>query len=93
LFGALDPYLFHAGPDGYISELFIKDTARGNGFGTALLEAIKAEAERRGCQRLFLLNIRTRESYQRHFYAGCGWEEWTDAAVFLYRLDPPQKES
>jgi GNAT superfamily N-acetyltransferase len=77
--------LFHTGPDGYISELFIKDTARGQGIGSALLKTVEAEAQRRSANRLMLLNIRIRESYQRGFYAGRGWKEWIDAAPFIFR--------
>ncbi len=80
------PYLILAGPEGYISELFIKEEFRGQGVGNKLLEAIKAEAQNRGCSRLMLLNIRDRESYQRQFYAKHGWEERPDAANFVYKL-------
>ncbi len=44
-------------------------------------EAIQAEAQKRGCSRLMLFNLRKRESYQRHFYPKHGWEERADAAV------------
>lgn len=82
------PYLFMAGPEGYVSELFIKDEFRGHGIGSRLLEAIKTEALKRGCSRLMLLNMRDRESYQRQFYAKQGWEERPDAANFvLYLID------
>ena len=57
------PYFFLRGPEGYISELFISEKARGKGVGTALLEKIIAEARKRGCARLSLINSRTRESY------------------------------
>src|SRR5271157_815331 len=74
------PYLILAGPEGYVSELFIKDEFRGQGIGSQLLETIKAEAQNRGCSRLMLLNRRIRESYKRQFYSKHGWEERLDAA-------------
>ena len=84
------PYLLHSGPDGYISELFIRDSARGQGIGTRLLESVEAEALRRGCKRLMLLNMRQRESYQRGFYSKHGWEERPQAAIFMKNLGNQQ---
>lgn len=80
------PYLFMPGPEGFVSELFVDDAARGQGIGTKLLESVKQEAQTRGCTRLSLINIRDRESYQRGFYAKLGWQERSDAANFIYRL-------
>ena len=84
------PYLLHSGPDGYISELFIRDSARGQGIGARLLESVEAEALRRGCKRLMLLNMRQRESYQRGFYSKLGWEERPQAATFMKNLGNPK---
>jgi GNAT superfamily N-acetyltransferase len=80
------PYLFLPGPEGFISELFIRESARGQGIGTQLLEMVKKEAIERGCVRLSLINIRSRESYQRGFYSQRGWEERPEAANFILRL-------
>jgi len=80
------PYLIHTGNDGYLSELFVRESARGQGVGTALLQTVQEEARRRGCFRLRLINVKTRDSYQRGFYAKNGWEEWPDAATFVYRI-------
>ncbi len=82
-------YLLYDGPEGYISELFVRESARGQGIGTRLLDALEDEARARGCSRLRLLNLRYRESYQRGFYRKRGWEEWQDAANFIYRV--PEK--
>jgi GNAT superfamily N-acetyltransferase len=80
------PYLFLPGPEGYLSELFVREEARGQGIGSRLLEAVKAEAKRRGCFRLQLINFRQRESYRRGFYAKAGWEERPDGAGFVLYL-------
>ncbi len=81
------PYLIHASPEGYISELFIHESARGQGIGTKLLDVVVQEAKTRGCFRLMLINMRGRESYQRAFYKKQGWEERPDAANFVYLLE------
>ncbi|MEW5959544.1 MAG: GNAT family N-acetyltransferase [Chloroflexota bacterium] len=80
------PYLFLPGPEGYISELFVRESGRGQGVGSRLLEAIKIEAKTRGCFRLTLINNRRRESYQRGFYKKQGWRELEDSARFVYLL-------
>ncbi len=80
------PYLILAGPEGYVSELFIREEARGAGVGTRLLERVQTEAQARGCQRLALLNMEDRESYVRGFYSKNGWEERSDARNFVFAL-------
>lgn len=80
------PYLIHAGPEGYVSELFVGEPSRGAGLGTRLLEAVEAAARERGCVRLQLLNFRTRASYLRGFYPKVGWLERPDGASFVKAL-------
>jgi GNAT superfamily N-acetyltransferase len=80
------PYLFMRGPEGFVSELFVRESARGQGVGNQLLQTIEREARRRGCVRLSLINLRSRESYQRQFYIKAGWEERREAANFIYRI-------
>jgi N-acetylglutamate synthase-like GNAT family acetyltransferase len=80
------PTLFLEGPEGYVSELFIEESASGQGAGTGLLEAMQVEARERGCSRLIVLNRRHRASYERGFYRKLGWEERKDAANFIYPL-------
>lgn len=80
------PYLFLQGPEGNVSELFVRESARGEGLGRKLLEEIKTEARARGCARLSLINLRNRESYMRQFYVKAGWEERAEAANFIYGL-------
>ncbi|MFN2203311.1 MAG: GNAT family N-acetyltransferase [Caldilineaceae bacterium] len=81
------PDLFLPGPEGYLSELFVVEAARGQGIGGALLDAVTVEAQRRGGSRLQLINFRHRESYRRGFYAKHGWEERPTAAIFTLFLD------
>lgn len=83
------PYFFLPGPEGFISELFVREEARGRGVGSLLLEAIIKEARERGCARLMLINLHKRESYHREFYKKQGWEERGGAANFIYTLTPP----
>jgi GNAT superfamily N-acetyltransferase len=80
------PYLFLQGPEGYVSELFVRESARGQGIGRELLKVIETEAKTRGCARLSLINRRNRESYMRQFYVKAGWEERSEAANFIYRI-------
>jgi len=80
------PYLFLKGPEGYVSELFVRESARGQGVGGELLRIIETEARARGCARLSLINLRNRESYMRQFYVKAGWEERAEAANFIYRI-------
>jgi GNAT superfamily N-acetyltransferase len=75
------------GSEGYISELFVLGTVRGQGIGTALLGEVKRRAIARGCSRLMLFNRKMRESYQRGFYHKLGWVERDDAAMLMYYLD------
>lgn len=81
------PYLILPGPEGYVSELFVQESFRGQGIGGQLLDSIKAEAKQRGCSRLMLLNLRKRESYQRRFYPKQGWEERPEMANFILPLN------
>lgn len=80
------PYLMLPGPEGYVSELFVREEARGRGLGRRLLAEVRAEAERRGCWKLHLVNGKRRESYARAYYRKCGWEERPDIADFILPL-------
>jgi len=81
------PTLFLPGPEGYLSELFVLEPARGHGVGLALVAAMEAEGRKRGCWRLLVLNNRKRESYQRRFYQRCGWEERKDLSNLVINLE------
>lgn len=80
------PHLLLAGPEGYVSELFVRRSQRGNGIGRMLLEEVKRRAAERGCSRLSLLNGRIRESYERGFYRKAGWTERPDLVNFFLPL-------
>lgn len=81
------PYLFMQGPEGYISELFVGEAARGHGVGSRLLDVVVRDARVRGCVRLSLINMRYRTSYERRFYQKYGFEERPLAANLVYFLD------
>lgn len=69
-----------------IDELAVAEARRGEGIGSALLEAAREYAQSIGCRRVELHTRRARESYQRGFYTGHGFVE-VDSAVL--RLEPP----
>jgi GNAT superfamily N-acetyltransferase len=80
------PYLMLPEPEGYLSEVFVREGERGRGVGRRLLEEVKAQAMARGCWRLMLINGRHRESYERGFYRKLGWEERPHIANFVLIL-------
>ena len=81
------PYFILGGTEGFISELFIQESFRGQGAGSRLLAVVIEEAKSRGCVRLQLINFRDRESYKRGFYSKAGWTERSDAASFVLHLN------
>ncbi len=74
--------------EGYVSELFVGASQRGQGVGTRLLQTIEDEARSRGCTRLHLETYRTQPSYERGFYASLGWQERPAAASFVLDVLP-----
>ncbi len=72
--------------EAYVSELFIADSARGLGVGSQLLDTAVDAARSKGCSRIWLVNNRDRDSYQRGFYARQGWSEQPQAARFVLNL-------
>ena len=68
-----------------IDEMAVEATRRGTGIGSALLDAALDYARSIGCQRVELHTRRSRESFQRGFYAGHGFVE-ADSAVMRLLL-------
>lgn len=79
------PYLMLAGPEGYISELFVLTSEQGKGIGSRLLDVVKEQAIERGCVRLHLATGNYRPSYQ--IYKKLGWTERPKIANFILPLD------
>lgn len=77
------------GWEGYVSELFVADAARGQQVGARLLDTAVQAARARGCQRIWLVNNRERPSYTRGFYTQQGWQEQPEMARFVLPLQPP----
>ncbi len=85
--GQVVTYLLFAGREMLINEVFVMQSARGQGVGKALIGAIETEAVRRKCFRISVLNSRERESYRRGFYPSLGYSERPHTANFTKRLD------
>ncbi len=81
------PFLFFAGGEAYVTELFVRPEDSGVGIGSKLLDEAVSEARRRGCARVSLLNGRDGESYRRKFYAKRGWTERERMANFVLPLN------
>ena len=80
-------YLLFAGREMMITEVFVRERARGKGVGKALVTAIENEAVKEKCFRISVLNSRERESYKRSFYPNMGYSEREQTATFVKRLD------
>ena len=77
------PQLHVAALTGTIDELVTRRERRGRGIGHALVRAVVEEARRRGAFRIELTTRKNRASYERGFYAACGFVESTSA---LFRM-------
>ena len=69
--------------EGYVLQLYLRASARGQGIGRQLLDAVKREAGERHCGRLMLYISHRRDAYQRGFYTKAGWQERRDASLFF----------
>jgi GNAT superfamily N-acetyltransferase len=85
--GEIIIYLLFAGREMMITEVFVRERARGKGVGKALVTAIENEAVKEKCFRISVLNSRERESYKRSFYPNMGYSEREQTATFVKRLD------
>ena len=72
-----------------IDELAVEESRRGDGIGTALLDAAISYARGLGCKRVDLTTSRTRQSYERGFYVAHGFTE-VDSAVLRFELVKPR---
>ena len=79
-------YLMASDNRGYVSELFVRQSARGRGIGRKLLEVVKEQAIKRGCSRLMVVNVPNRITYPRRFFLKLGWEERAEVANFILPL-------
>ncbi len=68
-----------------IDELVVDERRRGDGIGTALLDAAITYARGLGCKRVDLNTARVRQSYQRGFYVAHGFTE-VDSALLRFDL-------
>ena len=80
------PYLMLEGPEGYVSEVFVREEARGKGVGSALMNDVKEYAGAKGCSRLMLLNNGERDSRGHEFYTTLGFEEQPEMATLILNL-------
>jgi GNAT superfamily N-acetyltransferase len=80
------PFLFFAGGEAYVTELFVGPADSGKGIGSKLIATVIEESKRRGCSRVSLLNGRDGESYRREFYKKLGWVERDRMANFVFPL-------
>ncbi len=79
------PQIRLGGRAAYIDELVVDERRRGDGVGTALLDAALVYARGLGCRRVDLTTNRARTSYQRGFYVGHGFRE-VDSALLRFDL-------
>jgi GNAT superfamily N-acetyltransferase len=84
------PQIRLGGRSAVIDELVVDEKRRGQGIGTALLEAALSYARGLGCRRVDLSTNRARTSYQRGFYVEHGFHEH-DSALLRCELVPGKK--
>ncbi len=83
------PQIRLGGRAAVIDELVVEERRRGDGIGTALLDAALSYARGLGCRRVDLSTNRARQSYQRGFYVAHGFTE-VDSALLRLDLQKPR---
>ncbi len=76
------------GLDAFIADLFVHEDARGEGAGSALVDAAKNRAARAGAVRVLLYTGRSGPAASRAFYEKQGFERRDDVAVYLMHVPP-----
>jgi GNAT superfamily N-acetyltransferase len=79
------PHIRLGGRGATIDELVVDERRRGEGVGTALVDAAIHYARGLGCKRVDLNTARTRPSYQRGYYVAHGFTE-VDSALLRFEL-------
>jgi len=74
------------GRECYITDLLVKESERGKGIGTALVEAAEKAARKRGCTRIMLNNGKWTPAYQNGYYSKFGFGERKNFANFVKNL-------
>lgn len=82
------PYLLLSGPEGFVSEIFVREEARGKGVGTALMNDVRELAVAKRCSRLSLLSNRERGPREKDFYLRFGFEERPEMANMVLQFAP-----
>lgn len=80
------PFFLLQGTEAYVSELMVTASARDHGIGSRLLDHVEKEAQKRGCARMMVNNVRETEAYQRSFYAKRGFTERVGVGNFVKDL-------
>lgn len=83
------PFVMLGSWEGYVSDVFVSPSAGGKGAGSALIERVMEEGEKRGCMRLMLTNGKEKPSYKFGFYKKMGWTERPKVANFVYYYRDP----
>lgn len=80
------PTPYADGPLAQLEELYVRPGLRGRGIGTALIDAAKLEAQRRGCAEMDI-NVDEPDLDARRFYELHGFrntEPWSDWRMLCY---------
>ncbi|MCX6780436.1 MAG: GNAT family N-acetyltransferase [Candidatus Magasanikbacteria bacterium] len=65
----------HQEPYGLLEDVFVSETARGQGFGNELLKSAIEEAKKRGCYKLIGTSRKSRENVHS-WYKKLGFEDY-----------------